>query len=255
MSQRPVMQDRLQVTLAGSQVAEGITTPGPQAVESPRLVASAADIAPAQSGADRAGDDHSASAPASDRYRPVADRSSLIFAPPTPMCRSIFALHRRWRLARCSVAEPCRCRQGCGAGAEQRLRAGSAQPCQDGTDVAIGGESAGGSQEASTTRRRPGDTVSKMARKYYGLDTKTNRDLIIAANKSLKSDPEQDRSGQELHHPGEAGSISAAQAAAAPIGSCRRRSKWGHRAAVRAPVAAVPWPTAAIQHPPSVRTP
>ncbi len=34
-----------------------------------------------------------------------------------------------------------------------------------------------------------GDTVSKMAAKFFGSNTKANRDAIVAANSSLKSDP------------------------------------------------------------------
>lgn len=64
---------------------------------------------------------------------------------------------------------------------------------------------------------RPGDTVSKMARKYYGLDTKSNRDLIIAANKTLKANPNKIEVGKSYTIPVKPGSISAAQAAAAPV--------------------------------------
>lgn len=43
--------------------------------------------------------------------------------------------------------------------------------------------------KAISHKALPGDTVSKMARKYYGSDSKANRDLIISANKVLKGDP------------------------------------------------------------------
>ena len=35
----------------------------------------------------------------------------------------------------------------------------------------------------------PGDTVSRIARKYYGSESKPNCDLIVAANPSLKANP------------------------------------------------------------------
>ncbi len=37
---------------------------------------------------------------------------------------------------------------------------------------------------------QPGDTVSRMAARFLGANTKTNRDLIINANASLKDDPD-----------------------------------------------------------------
>jgi nucleoid-associated protein YgaU len=86
-----------------------------------------------------------------------------------------------------------------------------------------------------------GDTVSKMARKYYGLDTKGNRDLIVAANKSLKGDPNKIEVGKTYIIPVKPGSVSAAQAAAAPVA-----------AAVSAPLVSQP---TAVQTPAQVTTP
>ena len=67
--------------------------------------------------------------------------------------------------------------------------------------VAIGGQTASNQQTAHPQqltsgggqrdyKAEPGDSVSKMAAKFYGRNTRTNRQLIIDANPSLKQAPD-----------------------------------------------------------------
>ncbi len=49
-----------------------------------------------------------------------------------------------------------------------------------------------------------GDSLSKMARKYFGADTKANREAIVRANPSLQQDPNKVIVGQSYIMPGNA---------------------------------------------------
>jgi nucleoid-associated protein YgaU len=60
----------------------------------------------------------------------------------------------------------------------------------------------------------PGDTLAKIAQKAYGSASKANRDVIVAANPSLKQDPNRLLAGQSYIIPTLASAAPAAQAVA-----------------------------------------
>jgi nucleoid-associated protein YgaU len=60
----------------------------------------------------------------------------------------------------------------------------------------------------------PGDTLAKIAQKAYGSASKANRDAIVAANPSLKQDPNRLLAGQSYVIPALAAAPPAAQAVA-----------------------------------------
>jgi nucleoid-associated protein YgaU len=60
----------------------------------------------------------------------------------------------------------------------------------------------------------PGDTLAKIAQKAYGSASKANRDAIVAANPSLKQDPNRLLAGQTYVIPAPASAAPAAQAVA-----------------------------------------
>lgn len=64
-------------------------------------------------------------------------------------------------------------------------------------------------------KAQAGDTVAKMARKFYGSDTKANRDLIINANAPLKADPRKIVIGKSYAIPAKPGSEAASAGTAA----------------------------------------
>lgn len=64
-------------------------------------------------------------------------------------------------------------------------------------------------------KAQAGDTVAKMARKFYGSDTRANRDLIINANAPLKADPRKIVIGKSYTIPAKPGSEAAPAAAVA----------------------------------------
>jgi nucleoid-associated protein YgaU len=100
-------------------------------------------------------------------------------------------------------------------------------------------------EQPATARRQqeykamPGDTVSRIARKYYGSDSKANCTLIIAANPSLKANPNKIVVGKTYVVPmKEAPATSAAPTASAQAQTTPAPAVAAAQVAPTAPVAA-----------------
>lgn len=201
-----------ELTSAGTQVAQGITTPGTQNVEPAGLITGASDMEPIQP-------------------IPIVQEMMVRQAPPVidigPARTGELEL-----IANNSVATNMRVAPPVKIDNAEVTVLGEPRRVQQ--DPLLQNEfvpvAPGNTQVATVTppvtaavaapksfqhKAQSGDTVSKMARKYYGLDTKSNRDLIVGANRSLKGSPDKIEVGKTYTIPVKPGTVSAAQAAAA----------------------------------------
>jgi len=194
-----------QVTYVGPQVAQGIATPGAPQAPAPELITPATIVAPAEP-------------------IPTAQEMVVRHAPPPQIDigpASVRELEIRAANnnvpVNAHVSAPVEIAPGASVLSLAEV-ASSTDPLVKENFIPVQAPKAADTAPKSFEHTAsPCDTVSKMARKYYGLDTKSNRDLIIAANPSLKSNPNMVIVGRTYVIPVKPGSISAAQAAAAPI--------------------------------------
>lgn len=114
----------------------------------------------------------------------------------------------------------------------------SGRPIAGATGASAAGTATAGAAVAGMQeyKAESGDTVSKLAARFLGANTKINRDLIIKANPTLQSNPDRIIVGQSYIIPAAAAPV----AAAAPSGSAAAAP-----APPPAPVAQAPAPTAA----------
>jgi nucleoid-associated protein YgaU len=81
-------------------------------------------------------------------------------------------------------------------------------PAHETSSNIVSGPEAGSTSVAAAAKEYKavaGDTVAKMAKRFYGADTKANRDLIVNANTSLKADPRKVVVGKAYSIPKKAG--------------------------------------------------